>query len=377
MEPIKSNKSSRQFYIDWLRILLIFSVFLFHIGMYFNSWEWHVKNNITVTWLNRLMWFLHLWRMPLLFLVSGVGTYYALGHRTVKKYLNERFTRLFIPFVVGIITLVPVQVYIEKIEMYSSLGSFYLEMFNGVYPTGNFSWHHLWFILYLFLISLLISPFLNYLRSDRFNTHRQRWILLLQKPLALNLYLVLLIGSQAILRQWFPESTHALYNDWAYFIYYILFFIAGFILITDRSLVKAIENQRRLYLIETVIATIFLFSISSLFTHQKLMDWLYGITGIIIGWSCGLAALGYSKKYFNKDSRWRKRLNEGIYPFYLLHQPVIIVLGYYLKNIELPIIIKMLVLILVSFVVVVLLYELLIKRFNVLRVVFGMKKVKV
>ena len=166
-----------------------------------------------------------------------------------------------------------------------------------------------------------------------------------------------------------------MYNDWAYFIYYILFFIAGFVFITDQGLVKAIENQRRLYLIETVIATIFLFSISSLFTHQKLMDWLYGITGIIIGWCCGLAALGYTKKYFNIDSRWRKRLNEGIYPFYLLHQPVIIVLGYYLKNIELPVVTKMLVLILASFVVVVLLYELLVKRFNILRVIFGMKKV--
>lgn len=375
MKPIKSKKSSRQFYIDWLRILLIFSVFLYHIGMYFNSWGWHVKNNITVSWLNKLMWFLHLWRMPLLFLVSGVGTYYALGHRTVKKYLNERFTRLFIPFIVGVITLVPVQVYIEKIDAYSSLGSFYLKMFEGIYPTGNFSWHHLWFILYLFLISLLISPFLNYLRSNQFNNLKEQWVFLLQKPLALNLYLVLLIGSQAIVRQWFPDSTHALYNDWAYFIYYILFFIAGFVFITDQGLVKAIENQRRLYLIETVIATIFLFSISSLFTHQKLMDWLYGITGIIIGWCCGLAALGYTKKYFNKDSRWRKRLNEGIYPFYLLHQPVIIVLGYYLKNIELPVVTKMLVLILASFVVVVLLYELLVKRFNILRVIFGMKKV--
>ncbi|OSY87809.1 hypothetical protein WH52_10320 [Tenacibaculum holothuriorum] len=375
MKPIKSKKHSRQFYIDWLRILLIFSVFLYHIGMYFNSWGWHVKNNITVTWLNKLMWFLHLWRMPLLFLVSGVGTYYALGHRTVKKYLNERFTRLFIPFIVGVITLVPVQVYIEKIDAYSSLGSFYLKMFDGIYPTGNFSWHHLWFILYLFLISLLISPFLNYLRSNRFNILKEQWGLLLQKPLALNLYLVLLIGSQAILRQWFPDSTHALYNDWAYFIYYTLFFIAGFVFITDQGLVKAIENQRRLYLIETVIATIFLFSISSLFTHQKLMDWLYGITGIIIGWSCGLAALGYTKKYFNKDSRWRKRLNEGIYPFYLLHQPVIIVLGYYFKNIELPVVTKMLVLISMSFFVVVLLYELFVKRFNILRVIFGMKKV--
>lgn len=368
-------KNNRQIYIDWLRILLILSVFLYHVGMYFNSWSWHVKNNITVTWLNKLMWFLHLWRMPLLFLVSGVGTYYALGHRTVKKYIKERLVRLFIPFVVGIITLVPVQVYIEKIDKYTSLGNFYLHMFDGIYPEGNFSWHHLWFILYLFLISLIISPFLSYFRSEKFTDFKEKKIVFFEKPLALNIFLIPLITSQALLREFYPDETHALYNDWAYFVYYILFFIAGIFFITNKNLVKAIEKQRRYYLIETIIATVFLFSISSFFINEILMDWLYGITEIVIGWSCSIAVLGYSKRYLSKDSKWRKLLNEGIYPFYLLHQPVIIVVGYFLKSLEMTIVLKMMLVTTVSCLISISIYWFLIKPSNFLRIIFGMKRI--
>ena len=93
-------KKTRKFYIDWLRIALILSVFLFHIGMFFNHWGWHVKNDIQLRWLSPVMEFLHYWRMPLLFLVSGVGTYYALGHRTVKQYLKERSIRILLPFLI-------------------------------------------------------------------------------------------------------------------------------------------------------------------------------------------------------------------------------------------------------------------------------------
>lgn len=119
-----SSKPTRKYFVDWLRIILILSVFLYHIGMYFNPWEWHVKNNNTVTWLNDIMWFLHLWRMPLLFLVSGIGTYYALGFRNTRQYLTERFKRIYLPFAIGVFTLVPVQVYIEKITQYDSFGYF-------------------------------------------------------------------------------------------------------------------------------------------------------------------------------------------------------------------------------------------------------------
>ena len=368
--------SNRKYFIDWLRISLILSVFLYHIGMYFNTWDWHVKNNELTTSLNKLMRFLHLWRMPLLFLVSGVGTFYALGYRNTKQYLKERFNRIFIPFLIGVLTLVPIQVYLERIENYSSLWNYYLHMFDGIYPKGNFSWHHLWFLLYLFLISLLISPFLRYLRSEKFQHFQLKMIAFLSKPLALNLIAVILITSQAILRQFFPESTHALYNDWAYFVYYLLFFLAGFILMTNEKMTDAIMNQRRLFLVETILCTAFMFSVSSMFINRILMDWLYGISGILIGWSCGITALGYAKKYLNFNSKWRKVLNEGIYPFYLLHQPVILIFGFYFKDLEISIPLKFGLLTICSFLSSSLIYWFFIKRFNITRIMFGLKKIK-
>ncbi len=150
--------SERQYYIDWLRIMLIISVFLFHTGMIFNTWDWHVKNDILYGGvLRKVMIFLHNWRMPLLFMLSGAGTFFALGNKTTGQYLLERTRRLLIPFFAGIFLLVPVQVYVEKISDYTSIIDFYRHMFDGIYPEGNFSWHHLWFILYLFVIALLVS----------------------------------------------------------------------------------------------------------------------------------------------------------------------------------------------------------------------------
>ena len=204
MTTINDHNPERQYYIDWLRILLITSVFLFHIGMIFNTWEWHIKNDQQFGgMLKQIMTFLHYWRMPLLFMVSGAGTYFALGKRSPGQYLTERFKRLIVPLAFGIFTLVPVQVYIEKVSEYDSLLDFYPQMFNGIYPAGNFSWHHLWFIAYLFFVSLIISPFLNFLRSKRFEkfTH---WIeKSVTKPFALNIFILPLLISQILLRPYF------------------------------------------------------------------------------------------------------------------------------------------------------------------------------
>ncbi|MDF1550336.1 MAG: acyltransferase family protein, partial [Bacteroidales bacterium] len=133
MEIIQTKNPERQYYIDWLRILLIISVFLFHVGMIFNTWGWHIKNDEQykgTLWY--IMIFMHYWRMPLLFLISGAGTWFALGKRTSGQYLGERFKRLIIPFLIGIFTLVPVQVYIEKSAQYQSLIDFYPHMFDGI-----------------------------------------------------------------------------------------------------------------------------------------------------------------------------------------------------------------------------------------------------
>jgi len=376
MKSLSIQKTERQYFIDWLRILLILSVFVFHIGMFFNTWGWHVKNPTEYGgMLKNVMIFLHQWRMPLLFLISGAGTFYALGKRTPGRYLGERFKRLMIPFFAGIFVLVPVQVYLEKADQFSSLLSFYPQMFDGVYPSGNFSWHHLWFILYLFVISLFMAPFLKLIRSKgylRFSLWLEGFA---SRPLSLNIVVVILIGSQLLLRPYFPENTHALVNDWAYMAFYIIFFLAGFMLLSSKNIIESIRKQKNLYLTEAGLATAMMFSSPYIFANESTADLVWGISSIFLAWSCALAAIGYARQYLNHDSTFRKVANEAIYPFYLLHQPVILVLGFFLIKVEMTDFVRFLLLITSSFGITCALYWFAVRPFNITRIIFGMKPV--
>jgi len=366
----------RQYYIDWLRILLILSVFLFHIGMIFNSWDWHIKNNVTcasrsVLWY--IMVFMHVWRLPLLILVSGAGTYYALGRRTPGQYLSERFKRLFIPLVIGIFTLVPVQVYIEKSSRFDSLLAFYPQMFNGIYPEGNFSWHHLWFIAYLFLIALLISPLLNVLRSGPFDLFIGRLARIVSKRLGANIFLVPLMLSQAILRPFFPDNTHGLIDDWAEFASFLLFFLSGFILLSNKSMTESIRKQKLPYLLEAFLTTALLLTVPYMLSSEKASNICWDLLEPMVAWSCGMAAIGYAKQYLNFNNKFRKLANEAVYPFYLLHQPVIVIIGSYMVRMDMAAGWKAILITLASFSLTVALYWLLIRPFNLARFMFGMK----
>ena len=369
------SKNDRKYFIDWLRIGLIISVFFFHVGMIFRPEQWHVNSAESFPFLDPIMWWLHLWRMPLLFLVSGVGTYYAIGKRTSWQYLKERFTRLYIPFTFGFFTLVPLMVYVERIDNYSSFWEYIPHMFDGgPYPIGNISWHHLWFILYLFIISLLITPFLNYTKSGHYNMVRAKLIAITTKKMGLNWLLPVIILSQVILRQYFPNSTHALYNDWAYFTYYLLFFISGFMLFTSDKVITKLENDRRLYLYQTSIFTVILFLLPTIFGQPStVQDYFRGITEMIISLSCGLTAIAYAKAYFNKDHKYRKNLNQAIYPFYLLHQPALIFIGYVLLKLEISYLSQAILITVFSLTFIIVSYVIILK-FNFLRVVFGLKK---
>jgi len=375
MATFTDQKQERQYYIDWLRVILIISVFLFHIGMIFNNWPWHIKNDQQYDgFLKQTMVFLHYWRMPLLFMLSGAGTYFALGKRTSGQYLAERFRRLVIPLAVGIFTLVPVQVYVEKISQYDSLLAYYPHMFEGIYPDGNFSWHHLWFIAYLFVVSLFISPFLNFLRSDRFKRFTNRLEKIVTKPFALNIFIVPLILSQVLLCPFFETGTNDLINDWASLTYYIIFFLAGFILLPVTNITEAMRKYRLFYLAEVIAFTIIMFKVPYMFKSEALSDTLWDVSSIFVAWSCGITAIGFAKQYLNKNSETRRHSSEAIYPFYLLHQPVIVVTGYYIIQFDIPVLWKAIIIIVTSFTLIVVIYWYLIRPFNLLRIIFGMKR---
>jgi glucan biosynthesis protein C len=371
------TRSERQYYMDWLRIILILSVYLFHAGMIFNTWEWHVKNNILYGGLLRqVMIFLHNWRMPLLFMISGAGTFYALKNMSPGFYLLERARRLLVPLVAGIFILVPVQVYIEKISQYQSLLTFYPHMFEGVYPQGNFSWHHLWFIAYLFVIALIISPFLNLLRSSRFMAMVGSLEHILTKPLGLNMVIIPLFISQVVLRNFFEQETHALVNDWATFTSYLIFFLAGFILLPVKSIAGAITRYRRLYLAETAVMMTLMIMSRDQVQSVRTAEVIYDVAALVMSWTCAVAVTGYGRKYLDHNSSFRKTANEAIYPFYLLHQPALVITGYFIVKFPIPVLWKVGLIMTSSLILILSVYWFLIRLFNVTRILFGMKPLR-
>jgi len=111
--------------IDWLRVIVFGLLIFYHVGMFFVSWGWHIKNNITYEWLQWPMRFLNQWRLPILFVISGMGTYYALSKRSIRKFSWERIKRLGIPLIFGMFVIVPPQVYYERLDLGQFVGSYW------------------------------------------------------------------------------------------------------------------------------------------------------------------------------------------------------------------------------------------------------------
>ncbi|AWM33001.1 acyltransferase family protein [Hymenobacter nivis] len=132
---------------------------LYYTGMVFVGWKFYIMSHTSSPALALPMEFLNQWRMPLLFVISGVSVTYALGQRTTGQFAGKRVQRL-LPLIFGMVIVV-LQVYYQRLSegaIYTSLLDFYPHYFNGAAPRGNFTWNHLWFIAYLLPFLLLSLP---------------------------------------------------------------------------------------------------------------------------------------------------------------------------------------------------------------------------
>jgi glucans biosynthesis protein C len=382
MTSLTDASTSRRHDLDWLRFIAILILLFFHTGMWFNEWGWHVKNSErTVTFQYWMVW-LHYWRMPLLLFISGAGTYIALGKRSAGQYAGERFRRLFIPLVFGMFVVVPPQIYYEHISKYNSYWDFYKTVFEfRPYPGGSFSWHHLWFILYLLLYSLLLLPFLTYIRSARSHAFKQRVTRWLSSPAGILFIPSLFIfATQLLLRPFFPDETHDL-TDLAFFILYMCFFFFGVVCYSERPLWLSIGENRK-HLLAASLFTLLPFYICYFHFRDVIVlpltddnvELIFDITAIFLSWFTVITVIAYGQYYLNKPHPWLKHVNEGLYPFYILHQTVIIAIGYYVCQWPWSIAAKYWTIALLTLLSCVAFYFLLIRPFSVMRFLFGMKK---
>lgn len=378
MNTHDSVNTSRRYDLDWLRVIAIFLLLYYHTGMIYVEWRWHINSVETSEAIEVFMRFLNAWRMPLLFVISGAGTAFAFRKRNSLQYIGERTKRLLLPLTFGTFAVVAPQVYIERIDQYGSYFQFYPHFFDGIYPEGNFSWHHLWFIVYLFAYSLVCLPlFLALKRFKQAPVVENAYRFLSQRNIP-GLLAVPILLSQLILRPYFPDHTHALIDDWAYFTYYLLFFVFGFMFCIDNRMWKRLVMDRHTNMVIALLA----FSVSMIITYAPGFSVfsdipnVYNGSRIFMAWYFVVSLLGYSQVHLNFNNRFLTYTNEGIYPFYILHQTVIVIIGYFALQWSMGIHAQFFMVSTLSLAASVWIYVLHIRPFNIMRILFGLKRLQ-
>ncbi len=371
-------KKERRYDLDWLRVLVFALLIFYHVGMFFVPWDWHIKNNETSGTLRWPMVFINQWRIPILFVISGMGTAFALSYRGIGQFIRERNARLGIPLLFGMLLIVPPQVYIERISTGVFEGS-YLDFllgpaYQGIYPEGNFSWHHLWFLPYLLVYSIILSPLFLYLRGHPEIRLFKKWKdRLIKHPVSIYIFVIPLFLCESLMEPLFPV-THNLIWDWFNFtISLVLFFYGFFFISIKEEFWQAVGRIRNLALMlgilcfsgQVIIWLFFEDSIAIHFTEATLK--------VVNLWSWILVIFGFASQYLNKFSNLLSYCNQAVYPFYILHQTVTIMIGYYLMDLSWPISVKFILLLVGTFFFSWVLYEFLIRRLRILRPFFGVK----
>ncbi len=378
------STSNRQTYLDWLRLFAIIGVLLFHSAMPFASEEvWHIKNKETSNLFLEFNFFLSRFRMPLLFFISGAVCFFMLKNRNAGQFIGLRFRRLFIPLIFGMLIIVPPQIYLERVNQGFSGGflDFYPSIFRGeAYPAGNTSWHHLWFVLYLFIYDLIAVPFFLWIMTDKSPRFRA-FINWLSAGTRIYLLMIPALLAYVLLLNRFPQ-TNNLIQDWAMFLYWFSFVLVGFLVISQKKLIDSIERNRRTSLTIAFIGFIAINYLrwNGLEPWDNLTNWrshpltaIYRSGFVMLAYAAVFGLVGYGKKYLNRPSRILEYANPAVYPFYILHQTVIVILAFYVVQVNESILSKYLFIAGGTLLISLGLYHLVIMRISILRFLFGMK----
>jgi peptidoglycan/LPS O-acetylase OafA/YrhL len=358
-------KSQRRWYIDWLRVLATLLLFYFHPAEIFNhSRPWYIQNAQKSMALTNLSRFIEIWHMPLFFLLAGVASWFALRRRSGGEYVKERFKRLLIPCVFGILVIVPPQIYFRLMTGgYSdSYIQFYPKFFDPAYTGGGFDMGQLWFIFFLFFFSLLALPLFLYLQRES----GQRLMGKLAGFLALPGAIFLLALPTAV-------AEYVMLDSYPNPLYFVIFFLCGYILMADPRLEDVIDKNKGIALIlgGALYAVWVVLS-----ARNALPVWLWVLLKNLISWFCLITMLGYGKKFLNFANGFLKYFGAASYPLYILHQTVIVIIGFYVVRWGAGPLVKLVAISLTSFIATVVIYDLLVKRTNVTRFLFGMRPLR-
>jgi hypothetical protein len=361
-------------------------IFLFHNARFFDVFtDWHVKNATTGIGPTIIVAFLDGWIMPFFFVLAGAGSYFALRFRNSMQFARERTLRLLIPLIFGMLTIVAPQVYFEAVSHGEQLGGYNFFQLYGLYlqTLPELNWFHLWFLAYLFAFSLIVLPiFLPF--GEAAKSVIDRVVTILYKPWALLPLLVISVAIIDILIAPTGFWGHRSSGGWN-ILSYLLFFSVGYLLFSDMRILEMVKRLRWYLLGAGIIFSGLLFVFADQFIEagNYFGTALYNLAHLIRSmnsWAWMLAFIGIAARFIDFNNKFLGYAGEAVLPFYILHQTVIISIGFYVVQWDMGVVPKYLIIATTSFIGIITIYELLVRRINIIRFLFGMrwkKKTKV
>lgn len=397
--------------LDVTRELIVFGLIFFHTAGIFSEFPFYVKNEPPVPAVTVIVILVSFWGIPILFMIAGFAIWNSLQKRTPGAFVRERFMRLLVPFITGVLLIVPPQMYYALSsdpayhESYAQFYPRFLDItFNMGFPwffsaapeSNVFTPANLWFLYVLLLFTLLLLPVFLYLKNQSGRELVGRIAQFTARPWGMLLAAVPIAVIEAAL----GTDMAGGWNQSAY----ILFLIYGYFLGADARFWQALRRCWKKSLAFAVVSTVgihALFVIAESASADPLHTYDLASVALrftkgIVGWSWIVAILGFiedlkekrgSESHSRKVSvmtnkrallaRVERYANEAVLPFYILHQTVIVAIGFYVVQWNTSTLTKFLVISLASLVVTLLVYEIVIKRIKVARLLFGMKAISV
>ncbi|HEY0062293.1 MAG TPA: acyltransferase family protein [Telluria sp.] len=337
--------TTRLFFLDWVRIIAFLLLILYHVGMYYVTWDWHVKSPFASDAIEPLMIMSSPWRLSLLFLISGVAASFMLTKIGAGRFMRLRSVRLLVPLIFGMLVIVPPQAYFEVVEKVAYQGSYADFMRLYVSGYGGFcrktdcldlpTWNHLWFVAYLWVYTLLLGAMIMLLGA-RFDRIAARLTASLSGWKLIVLPVLVLGALRIALASHFP-TTHNLTWDWYNHAHYLSVFLLGAMCARSRGIWQQMDALRWSALgmaFACWAAVVVYYRLPETLTlHPDMQYWrmLMRMVYMLCAWCAIVAVCGFAHRHLNRDSDSRAYLTEAVFPVYILHQSLIVSIAHLIK----------------------------------------------
>ncbi|WP_116092231.1 acyltransferase family protein [Sphingomonas crusticola] len=331
----------RHYGMDWLRIGAFQLLILYHVGMAFVPWAFSVKMTPPIDWTVVPMFLTNPWRLSLLFVVSGFASA-ALFARSpsVGALMRSRLARLGIPLLFGMAVIVTPQPWVELVTQHGYSHGFGYFLLHDYYRPQAIdgvivpTYMHLWFVVYLLAYTLLWGALLTLPGAWKERAKR-----VAERSLAGPALLPIGITAFFCIHNFVSpgwSDTHLFVNDWSAHLDYFSAFLFGILLRHSHPVRAAVARWWKIAGIAALLGWAYLAWAELAYPGDARLSYalslLYRIARSTEAWGAIVALIGLAETHWNHDSKWRPMLAEAVFPFYIVHQTLILVVGYWLLS---------------------------------------------